>query len=229
MMSHSVFAIIVAGGQGSRMGTALHKQFLDLEGKPVLYHTVQTFIEAVPGVQITLVLPADQISYGQMVLRHIPNGLDLTIVAGGPTRYQSVQAGLAAISPADTDIIMIHDGVRPLVTPSLIQACIDQAVVHGSAIPAVTLSDSVRTVSSTGSIAVSREKLRFVQTPQTFRASVLLPAMQQPWQVDFTDEATAVEALGTVIHLIPGERRNIKITTPEDMIIAAAFMQSSGI
>jgi 2-C-methyl-D-erythritol 4-phosphate cytidylyltransferase len=220
----SAVAVIVAGGQGTRMGTAVPKQFLDLDGKPVLHHTIAAFLAAVPHVHIVLVLPAHQISYAQMVLQSFPERIDLTIVAGGDTRFQSVKNGLVGI-PNDA-IVFVQDGVRPLVSPSLIKACYAQALEKGSAIPAIPVTDSMRIVKDGGSEPVDRSLLRIVQTPQTFKASILLPAMEQSYQESFTDEASVVEAFGQQVYLIEGERSNIKITTPEDLLIAEALMRA---
>lgn len=223
-IENPVYAVIVAGGQGTRMGTAIPKQFLELDGKPVLYHTITAFVNALPQVHIVLVLPAHQISYAQMVLQAFSERIDVTIVPGGETRFHSVQNGLQDI-PNDA-VIMVHDGVRPLVSIELIQRCYQHAAENGSAIPAIAVTDSVRLVSEAGSEPVDRAQLRIIQTPQTFRASILLPAMQQPHQHSFTDEATVVEAFGETVFLVEGEKRNIKITTPEDLVVAEALMMA---
>jgi len=204
------------------MGNALPKQFLDLAGKPVLYHTLKAFIDALPGANIILVLPIHQISYAQMVLQAFEERIDLTIVAGGETRYHSVQNGLAGL-PEDS-IIMVHDGVRPLVSRELILRCHQDAVIHGSAIPALTATDSMRLVQVNASIPLNRDRVRIIQTPQTFKGSVLLPAFRQPFNESFTDEASVVEAAGGTVFLTEGEKRNLKITTPEDLVIAGALI-----
>jgi 2-C-methyl-D-erythritol 4-phosphate cytidylyltransferase len=218
------YAVIVAGGSGTRMGTAVPKQFLQLAGKPVLHHTIMAFLTAIPDINIVLVLPENQISYAQMVLSSFTERIDITIVAGGATRFHSVQNGLKDI-PEDA-IIFVHDGVRPLCTPDLIRACWQQAVEHGSAIPAIPVADSIRKLNHGGSEPVDRSLLRSIQTPQTFQASILLHAYKQPYQVSFTDEATVVEAAGGRVDLIDGEKSNIKITTPEDLLIAEALISA---
>jgi len=219
-----VYAVIVAGGQGRRMGTAIPKQFLDLRGKPVLSHAIAAFAAAFPRVQIVLVLPAHQISYAQMVLQSFPERIDVAIVAGGETRFHSVQNGLKDIP--DDAVVFVHDGVRPLVSPDLIHRCYEQALKQGSAIPSIPVVDSMRIVNSIGSEPLDRAKVRIIQTPQTFRASILLPAMQQPYSEAFTDEATVVETFGGQVHLIEGERSNFKITTPADMLVAEALLKA---
>jgi 2-C-methyl-D-erythritol 4-phosphate cytidylyltransferase len=218
------YAVIVAGGKGVRMGTAMPKQFLDLGGHPVLYHTIKAFVDAYEDMHLVLVLPTDQLSYAQMVLQSFPHRIDMTIVAGGETRYHSVQNGLKAVE--GDAIIFVHDGVRPLVTPALIQRCYETAVEKGSAIPAIPVADSMRVVDGDDSDPVDREAMRIIQTPQTFRSDVLLPAFAQEWKPSFTDEATVVEAAGTDVVLVEGERSNIKVTTPEDLLIAEALLKN---
>jgi len=217
------YAVIVAGGQGTRMGSAIPKQFLELNGKPVLYYTLRAFLDAVPAIRLVLVLPPHQISYAHIVLQHFPEGLDITVIAGGETRFHSVRNGLGAI-PAAGAVVMVHDGVRPLVSGALIRRCLEQALVKGSAIPAIPVTDSIRMLGEGTSSPVDREKLRIVQTPQTFRSEILLPAFQQPFRDDFTDEATVVEAYGTEVFLADGERSNLKITTPGDLLIAGGLL-----
>lgn len=218
------YAVIVAGGKGLRMGTAVSKQFLPLQGRPILYHTIKAFADAYADMQLVLVLPPDQLSYAQMVLQCFPERIDATIVTGGPTRFHSVQNGLKECT--EDSVIFVHDGVRPLVTPTLIQRCYEQAIAKGTAIPAIAVSDSMRLIDEDDSEPISRGALRIIQTPQTFRADILLPAFKQEFTEAFTDEATVVEANGTKVDLIEGERSNIKVTTPEDLLIAEALLQS---
>lgn len=219
-----VYVVIVAGGSGARMGTAIPKQFLDLCGKPVLYHTIKAFADAVPGAHLILVLPAAQMSYAQIVLRHFEARIDIELVSGGDTRYASVQAGLASI-PAGA-IVLVHDGVRPLISAALIQASIQKAGENGSAIPVISAVDSMRMVVDDGamSLPINRSNVRIVQTPQAFKAEVILPAFKAAYNEKFTDEATVVEYSGQRVFFIDGERHNIKITTPEDLVIAEALM-----
>lgn len=217
------FAVIVAGGKGVRMGSAVPKQFLPLRGHTVLYHAIKAFADAYDDMQLVLVLPEDQLSYAQMVLQSFPDRVDITIVVGGETRYHSVQNGLKVVG--ENSIVFVHDGVRPLVTPALIRRCYEQAMEKGSAIPAIPVADSMRILEDDDSRPVDREMMRIIQTPQTFRADVLLPAFQQEYVPAFTDEATVVEANGGTVFLTMGERSNIKVTTPEDMIIAEALLK----
>lgn len=201
------------------MGTAIPKQFLELKGKPVLYHCLRNFLDTVPDIQIVLVLPEEQISWAQMLLQHFPERIDLTIVPGGPTRFHSVQNGLKGIP--DDAVILVHDGVRPFPGQALIRRCIDTALQSGSAIPCIPVTDSIRMLQdNNGSVPVDRDQLRSIQTPQAFKAALLLPAFTQEYNTAFTDEATVAEAYGIRITLVPGEKNNLKITTPEDLVWA---------
>ena len=219
------YAVIVAGGKGVRMGMAVPKQFLPLNDKPILYHTIKAFIDAYADVNIILVLPEDQMSYAQMVLKEFEGGLDLTIVAGGATRFHSVQNGLKVVD--EESIVFVHDGVRPLLSTNLIERCYEQAMEKGSAIPATNVSDSIRMVDGDSSQPVDRNKLRSIQTPQTFKSSILLPAFEQGYKEVFTDEATVVEAFGEPVYLIEGEKNNIKLTTQEDLTIAEIILKQA--
>lgn len=221
------YAVIVAGGKGVRMNSALPKQFLPLCDKPILYHTIKAFIDAFAEVKIILVLPEDNISYTQMVLQAFTDRIDLTIVTGGATRFHSVQNGLQAID--EDGVVFVHDGVRPLLSTSLVHACYDQAVEKGSAIPAIAVSDSMRIVDGEDSRPVDRNKIRSIQTPQTFRTDIILSAFEQEYSDEFTDEATVAEAAGYKVALIEGEKSNIKITTPEDMKVAESILTERGV
>lgn len=223
-MSLPVYAVIVAGGQGTRMGQAIPKQFLLLHEKPILYYTIKAFIDAVSDIKIILVLPEQQMSYLHMVLTHFPERIDITVVAGGNTRFQSVKNGLQEVP--NNSIVIVHDGVRPLVSADLIQRCLQTALEKGSAIPAILVTDSIRAITENGSVPVDRNQLRSIQTPQTFQADLLLAAFQQEYNESFTDEATVVESYGKSVCLIEGEKKNIKITTPEDLTVASYWLES---
>ncbi len=218
------YAVIVAGGKGQRMGNAIPKQFLPLAGKPVLYYTLKAFIDAYADIKLVLVLPHDQLSYAQMVLQAFPERIDMAIVQGGETRFHSVQNGLKAVS--GNSVIFVHDGVRPLASAELIRRCYEQAIENGSAIPAIAVADSMRIVDGDNSQPVDRQNMRSIQTPQTFRADILLPAFEQGYKEEFTDEATVVEAYGEEVYLVEGEKSNIKLTTPEDMLVAETILKS---
>lgn len=220
------YAVVVAGGSGSRMGLALPKQFALLSGKPMLYWSLRAFQEALPGVQLVLVLPEAHLSLAQMVLQAFPERVDLTIVAGGDTRFASVANGIRQ-APKEA-IVLVHDAARPLVSVELIRRCYEAARMQGSAIPVVPVVDSIREETEGGNRAISREALRIVQTPQAFPASRLQAAFEQPYDASFTDEASVMERAGYTMHLVEGERANIKVTTPEDLVLAEALMQALG-
>ena len=215
-------AIIVAGGTGQRMGAALPKQFLAIEGKSILLHTVSQFVAAFYDINFVIVLPADYIQEGQDLIASSGFTQQVQIVAGGDTRFQSVKNGLAHLD-ADA-IVFVHDAVRCLLTPALIQNCYQQAVEKGSAIPAVRSTDTIRMFEGAKHHLVDREHVMMVQTPQTFKAALLLNAFEQAYQPAFTDEANVVEASGTEVYLIEGEYENIKITRPLDLAIATYIL-----
>jgi 2-C-methyl-D-erythritol 4-phosphate cytidylyltransferase len=211
-------AIIVAGGTGQRMGTALPKQFLAIEGKSILLHTVDQFVSAFSDINFVIVLPADYIHEGENLIAASGLVHSFLFVAGGDTRFQSVKNGLAQADPAS--IVFVHDAVRCLLTPDLIQRCYQQAVEKGSAIPAVSSTDTVRITEGTKHHVVDRANVMMIQTPQTFNAAILKKAFEQAYQPSFTDEANVLEASGKEVYLIEGEHENIKITRPLDLAIA---------
>ena len=220
------YAVIVAGGKGVRMGGSVPKQFLPLLNMPLLCHSVLAFAHAVPGIRIILVAPADQLDSTQTILKSYVGQLDVTIVAGGETRFHSVQNGLKMIG--EKGVVFIHDAVRPLVSDKLIYRCYEQALTFGSAIPAIPVTESLRLIEEDGTArALDRDKVRIMQTPQTFLTDIILPAFNQPWSPTFTDEASVAEAAGAKIHLVDGDKDNIKITTAGDMIIADTLIKAA--
>lgn len=217
------YAVIVAGGIGKRMNSDLPKQFMLLLGKPVLYYTLRSFLEAFTDLKIILVLPEEHIEKGREIVDAYFDPSRVIFTVGGETRFHSVRNGVNMIE--GDSIIFVHDGVRCLVTPQLIRYCYDSAMLMGSAIPVAPLKDSVRRLTTTGSEAVDRHSLRFIQTPQTFHSKLLLPAMKNiEFKEKFTDEATVVEAYGIDIHLMEGEETNIKITQPVDLMLAEQIL-----
>ena len=216
------YAIVVAGGSGTRMGTSLPKQFMLLRDKPVLYYTLKAFLEAYDDLEIVLVLPVDYTDMGQEIIDAFCDKERIRITAGGDTRFQSVKNGLSLID--EESIIFVHDGVRCLVTKELIQRCYLQAVETGTAIPAVPSKDSIRLITEEGNEALDRNKVMLVQTPQTFHSKILLSAFQIDYKDKFTDEATVVEAYGMKVSLVEGEENNIKITRPVDLLIAESIL-----
>jgi 2-C-methyl-D-erythritol 4-phosphate cytidylyltransferase len=221
-MSKPKIAIIVAGGKGERMNANIPKQFLEIQGKPILMHTLEVFNRFDAGIRLILVLPEVQIKYWNELCAKHNFGLKHQIVAGGQSRFNSVKNGLQAVkSPA---MVAVHDGVRPLVSVETIARCFETAEKFDTAIPVVDLVDSIRQVSENGSKSVDRNAYKLVQTPQVFDADLLLKAYEQEYTQLFTDDASVVEALGTKIYLVEGNRENIKITTEFDLKMAESIM-----
>lgn len=214
-------AVIVAGGTGVRMGVPQPKQFLEIAGEPIIIHTLRAFAKAFSDIQLTLVLPANHLQEGAAL---IASKLDIPvqIVAGGETRFHSVQNGLATVK--EDAVVFVHDAVRCLVSTDLIQICYQNALVAGSAVPVLKSSDSIRFMEQEKHRVLNREQVLLVQTPQVFLSTLILPAFQVSYDVSFTDEATVVERAGHIVNLVEGEESNIKITRPVDLRIAAEWL-----
>ena len=208
----------MAGGSGSRMNNIVPKQFLLLNGKPVLFYTLQTFLQSFDDLQIILVLPEEYVSAGQEIIDAYFNYSRIRITTGGETRFHSVQNGLKLVN--EESIIFVHDAVRCLASTDLVKRCYECAAEFGSAIPVIDCRDSVRIIRKESNEAIDRDRVRLVQTPQTFHSKILLPAFAIDYKDKFTDEASVVEAFGLKVHLVQGEENNIKITKPFDLLIA---------
>ena len=219
------FAVIVAGGTGTRMNNTTPKQFLLLNGKPVLYYTIHTFLLAYADMQIILVLPEEHVAAGQEIIDAFFDYNRIQITIGGRTRFHSVQNGLQLVQ--DEGIVFVHDAVRCMVSINLIQRCYEAAIETGSAIPVVDSKDSVRIITEQGNEALERTMVKLVQTPQTFHSKILLPAYQIDYKDKFTDEATVVEAFGLKVQLLQGEEINFKITRPGDLVMAENLLEAN--
>ena len=215
------YVIIVAGGKGLRMGGDVPKQFLLLGDRPVLMHTLQRFADDCKDLQIILVLPQEQIEYWSDLGEKYHFGVEHWIVAGGETRFHSVQSGLAQIPDDAEGVVAVHDGVRPLVSREVIGKCFEEARRKKAVVPVVPVVESLRHVSDG---AVPRADYRLVQTPQTFDIQLLKQAYRLPFSKDFTDDASVVEAFGHPITMVEGNRENIKLTTPFDLRIAETLL-----
>ncbi len=200
------------------MNTSTPKQFLPLHGKPVLLHTVETFLSTFSDLQLIIVLPESHYQEGSTILEKNASTDRIKTVTGGTTRFHSVRNGLNLVE--QNSIVFVHDAVRCLVTKDLVNRCFEAALENGNAIPAIPLADTVRIETENGSSVLDRTKLHIIQTPQTFFSNLLLRAFEQEYDDSFTDEATVAEKFGIKIHLIPGEEENIKLTRPIDMVIA---------
>lgn len=217
------FTIVVAGGKGQRMGNDLPKQFIAVGGKPILMHTLQRFYETVES-DIMVVLPKEHIDFWNTLCKKYRFSVPHNVVEGGMTRFHSVKRGLEAISQTE-GCVAIHDGVRPFPSCELIANAFSTAIRNGSAVPVLPLIDSIRFLSSKGSKIVDRTKYRIVQTPQAFNLAWLKRAYDQPFNEKFTDDASVFEAVGGKITLIDGNRENIKITHPVDLLWAETYLK----
>ena len=215
-------AVIVAGGVGARMQSSVPKQFLLLNGKPVLYYTIDAFLKAYDDLQIILVLPEEHVASGQEIIDAFFNYDRIRIAVGGRSRFHSVQNGLQLVD--EESVVFVHDAVRCLVSTTLIKKCNDAVMEYGSAIPVINCKDSVRLITENGNEALDRNNIKLVQTPQCFHSKIILPACSIDFKDKFTDEATVVEAFGLRLHLIDGEESNIKITIVSDILIAQSIL-----
>ena len=242
-----LYVIIVAGGKGLRMGGEIPKQFLPIGGKPVLMRTMERFREYSADLQIILVLPEVQQDYWQQLCKEynfpLPQqrgnrGGSYLLANGGATRFHSVQNGLALIPDDVQGVVGVHDGVRPFVSVEVIKRCYEQARTNKAVVPVIPVVESMRRLispigpispiepipPSCSSVSVPRDEYRLVQTPQTFDIQLLKAANKQPYTDAFTDDASVVEAYGHEVSMVEGNRENIKITTPFDLIIAETLV-----
>ncbi len=225
MSSTAKYAVVVAGGSGQRMGAKIPKQFLELKGRPVLMHTVEAFYQYPEKIEIILVLPEEHTKSWEALCNRYNFNLPVTLQHGGASRFQSVKNGLSAI---DGDgLVAIHDGVRPLIDTATIRRSFEIAQKHHSAVASVPLKDSIREMSENNSKSVDRSKFRIVQTPQTFKLSLIKQAYQQAQNDDFTDDASVWEAAGHTVRLFEGSEKNLKITTIRDLMVAEMLMSLS--
>lgn len=218
------YAIIVAGGKGLRMGTDVPKQFLPIDGRPVLMRTIDAFRSVYADIRIILVLPREQQDYWTQLCQQYGFDAPIQIADGGDSRFHSVQHGLALVPEEEKGVVGVHDGVRPFVSSDTIRRCFEGAWQHGAVVPVVPVVETVRQLLPEGdSQTVNRDSFRLVQTPQAFRIDVLKKAYLQPYQKEFTDDASVVEEMGHSVLLVEGNRSNIKLTTPEDLRLAEAL------
>ncbi len=219
--------IIVAGGKGLRMGNDIPKQFIPIGDKPVLMHTLCVFHTYDPSMKIILVLPKAHQDYWNTLCKTYNFSIPHEIANGGETRFHSVKNGLdKAIQSTDNiSLVGVHDGVRPFVSQDVIDNCFLSAKKEGAAIPVISVYETIRELTDSGSTTVDRTKYRLVQTPQVFRSDILANAYNQSFSENFTDDASVVESTGNMVTLTEGNRENIKITSPFDLIIAEALLQ----
>lgn len=219
------YAIIVAGGSGSRMQSAIPKQFLPLGNKPILVHTIEKFLQ-ISEITIVLALPGDALDYWQKISPSFFTDLSrIRTVEGGKTRFQSVKNALFSIEDM-TGLVAVHDGVRPFVNREIIQKSFDYAAKFSTAVVCVDSKDSVRLIDGESNKSVERKNVKLIQTPQTFDLELLRKSYQVDDNEFFTDDASVVESFGKEIYLMEGDYKNIKITSPEDMEIAEIFLKN---
>lgn len=244
------YAIVLAGGKGLRMGSDIPKQFLPIDGMPVLMHTIRRFRAYSDELNIILVLPKEQHDYWAELCRQYHFEERYMVTTGGATRFHSIQNGLKLIPDDAEGVVAVHDGVRPFPSLEVIGRCFEAARTSGAAIPVVPVVETLRqilptqdpaapipaTMPSQGSVSrcvtaplsvtVPRSDYRLVQTPQAFDIQLHKQAYRQPYSDSFTDDASVVEHFGHAITLVEGNRENIKITTPFDLIVAEALVSS---
>ncbi len=218
------YAIIVAGGTGSRMKSDVPKQFIPINGKAILLHTIEKFIAYNPNIKIIVCCHKDFIMTAHNLLETVAYHSQVKIIEGGETRFHSVKNGLNTIEDLKA-FVGIHDAARPLVSIETLQRCFSTAKEKGNAIPVVSLSESIRQVVGDSSIAEDRNRFRIVQTPQCFSVELIKKAFEQEYSNLFTDDATVAETTGLKINLVEGNSENIKITHPMDLIVAEALLE----
>jgi 2-C-methyl-D-erythritol 4-phosphate cytidylyltransferase len=217
-----LYVVIVAGGSGKRMGGEIPKQFLELSGRPVLMHTIERFKSFNEAIEIITVLPENQLRHWIELQKMHSFKVPQTLVKGGSHRFYSVRNGLKFVNAPG--LVAIHDGVRPFVSIDTIKRCFETAEKLGNAIPAISPTESLRILTDEGSIPVNRLHVKQIQTPQVFSAGLIKKAYLQQYCPEFTDDSTVLEKTGEKINLIEGNRENIKITNPEDLLISTALL-----
>jgi 2-C-methyl-D-erythritol 4-phosphate cytidylyltransferase len=217
-----LYVVIVAGGSGKRMGAEIPKQFLELAGRPVLMHTIERFKSYNESIEIITVLPEDQLRHWLELKAKYSFSVPETLVKGGSHRFYSVRNGLQFVNVPG--LVAVHDGVRPFVSIDTIKRCFDTAEKLGNAIPSISITESLRMISESESHPINRLLVRQIQTPQVFSAELLKKAYQVSYKPEFTDDATVLESIGEKINLVEGNRENIKITNPEDLLISKALL-----
>ena len=218
------YVIIVAGGKGLRMGGDIPKQFLPIGGKPVLMRTLERFREYSADLQIILVLPETQQDYWLQLCKEYHFEVAYQLANGGQTRFHSVQNGLALVPDDAEGVVGVHDGVRPFASIEVIRNCYETARTAKAVIPVIPVVETLRHLEANHSKTVPRNNYRLVQTPQCFDIQLLKAANRQSYDDGFTDDASVVERYGHAVTLVEGNRENIKITTPYDLVVAEAVI-----
>lgn len=221
------YVIIVAGGVGSRMKSDKPKQFLELEGQPVIIRTIRCFREYNPDIRVIISVHRNYRSHLEGILLKWGMSDDrIQITIGGETRFDSVKNGLRLIDDLSS-VVGIHDAARPLVSRETIRNCFETAAEKGAAVPCLPVNESIRKISNNVNNHVNRHEFRIIQTPQCFNARLIKSAFEQDYNPSFTDDATVLESVGGKIILVEGNPENIKITSPQDLLVAATFIKNN--
>ncbi|MDO9256638.1 MAG: 2-C-methyl-D-erythritol 4-phosphate cytidylyltransferase [Bacteroidales bacterium] len=218
------YAIIVAGGTGTRMKGEIPKQFMLLNGKPVILYSIEAFFSYDPAVQIILVIHPDYLSLWMQLVREFKISIPFEVAEGGKTRFDSVKNGLRFIG--DDGFVAVHDAARPVINADFLKNLFSAASTYGSAIPVVPVTDTIRIIEGDTSRQQDRKFLRAIQTPQVFKVSELQRAYMQPYEPNFTDDGSVMEAAGFPVHLAEGRRGNMKITHLEDIEMAEVLIKN---
>lgn len=227
-MENRNFAIILAAGRGTRMNQTINKMYLPLKGKPIIAHTLEAFysLDIVQGITL-VVSPGEEELMREKVLDIYPPKKPIKLVQGGAERQHSVYNGLKEL-PSDTQLVAIHDGARPLITPQVIERSFEVAKRWGAAVAGMPVKDTIKVVDSNDRVkdTPDRSYLWLVQTPQTFRYSLIMEAHKRAIEDNFlaTDDSALVERLGKEVYMIEGGYENLKVTTPEDIAIAEEIL-----
>lgn len=219
------YVVILGGGVGQRMGSTIPKQFIPLLGKPIIMHTIQNFRDFDPKIEVIVALPEAHITLWKDLCNEFKFGIEHQIVRGGKERFYSVRNALERIP--DDSIVLIHDGVRPLVSHEAIDRVRQRAIEKGNAIPYVDMNESLRKLKADSNKAVKREFYKVVQTPQAFQSSTIKAAYKNRFRKSFTDDASVLEASGVEIEMVYGNLKNIKITRPIDLAIAESLIDKA--
>lgn len=220
-----IHVLIVAGGSGSRMKSDVPKQFMLLNNKPVIMHTLEAFLTFSNNINLLVVLPPGQFDSWKTLCKQYGFDYPHQLVPGGAERFWSVKNGLDLLD--DEGIVFIHDGVRPLVSQQTINRCYETTLQKGNAIPCMPVVESLREITADGNRMANRAKFVSIQTPQVFRTNEIKAAYRQAYQASFTDDASVLEHFGKQLHLVEGNRGNIKITHPLDLKIAEMILNHS--
>ena len=218
------YVIILAGGTGSRMKSDIPKQFIELQGAPIIIHSLKRFINYNLNIQIIICVHKNYKNHLENIFQKFNlETKNIQIVFGGDTRFQSVKNGLNLIQDLDA-VVGIHDSARPFVSLKTIQNCFETAAIKGNAIPCISINESLRKISNNINSSINRNEYKIIQTPQCFLVSKIKKAFEQEYNFVFTDDATVLETIGEKIVLVEGNQENIKITSPHDLLIAKALL-----